>query len=43
LIAAGFQVIRTNWRELIEEPELVVNAVRAVLERVGALAVNSAP
>jgi hypothetical protein len=33
LIAAGYQVIRTNWHELIEEPELLVNAVRAVLQR----------
>jgi very-short-patch-repair endonuclease len=33
LIAAGFQIIRTNWRELLEEPELLVNAVRAVLQR----------
>lgn len=43
LIAAGFQIIRTNWHELVSEPELFVNAVRAVLERVGALAVDSAP
>ncbi|MEY2478195.1 MAG: hypothetical protein QOG87_3510 [Actinomycetota bacterium] len=33
LIAAGYQVIRTNWHELIEEPDLLVNAVRAVLQR----------
>ena len=37
LIASGFQIIRTNWHELVTEPELLVNAVRAVLERVGAL------
>jgi predicted transcriptional regulator of viral defense system len=43
LIAAGYQVIRTNWHELVTEPELLVNAVRAVLDRVGALAVDSAP
>jgi very-short-patch-repair endonuclease len=43
LIAAGYQVIRTNWHELVNEPELLVNAVRAVIERVGALRVDSAP
>jgi hypothetical protein len=43
LVAAGFQIIRTNWHELVNEPELLVNAVRAVLERVGALRVDSAP
>ena len=43
LIAAGYQVIRTNWHELVTEPDLFVNAVRAVLERVGALRVDSAP
>ena len=43
LIAAGFQIIRTNWYELVNEPELLVNAVRAILERSGALTVSSAP
>lgn len=33
LIAAGYLVIRTNWWELINEPELFVSAVRALLER----------
>jgi very-short-patch-repair endonuclease len=42
LVAAGFQVLRTNWYELVTEPELFVNAVRAVLDRVGALHVDSA-
>lgn len=37
LIAAGYQVIRTNWHELVTEPELFTNAVRAVLDRVGAV------
>ncbi|MEY2566842.1 MAG: hypothetical protein QOE35_1371 [Actinomycetota bacterium] len=41
LIAAGFQVIRTNWHELVTEPELFVDAVRTVLERSGALTTNS--
>jgi len=31
LIAAGFQVIRVNWRQLTTEPELFVAAVRALL------------
>lgn len=43
LIAAGYQVIRTNWHELVSEPQLFTNAVRAVLQRVGALTVDSAP
>jgi len=33
LVAAGYQVIHTNWRELVTEPEILVNAVRAVLQR----------
>jgi very-short-patch-repair endonuclease len=33
LVTAGFQVIHTNWRELLAEPEILVNAVRAVLGR----------
>jgi len=33
LVAAGFQVIRTNWQQLLTEPELFVNAVRAVFRR----------
>jgi very-short-patch-repair endonuclease len=36
LIAAGFQITRTNWHELINEPELLVEAVRAVLARAAA-------
>ena len=32
LIAAGFQIVRVNWRQLTQEPELFVAAVRAVLE-----------
>jgi very-short-patch-repair endonuclease len=31
LTAAGFQIIRVNWRQLTNEPELFAAAVRAVL------------
>jgi very-short-patch-repair endonuclease len=31
LIAAGFQIIRVNWRQLTDEPELFLAAVRTVL------------
>ena len=33
LTAAGYHVIRTNWGQLVDEPELFVNAVLGALER----------
>jgi very-short-patch-repair endonuclease len=33
LTAAGFHVIRTNFQQLVEEPELFVNAIRGALAR----------
>ena len=36
LIAAGYYIVRTNWRELVEEPELFTGAVAALLERAAA-------
>ena len=33
LTAAGYHVLRTNWRQLVEEPEIFVAAVRGALER----------
>jgi very-short-patch-repair endonuclease len=33
LTAAGFHVIRTNWRQLLEDPDLFVAAVRGALRR----------
>lgn len=33
LTAAGFHVIRTNYQQLVEEPELFVNAIRGALAR----------
>ena len=36
LRAAGWQVIRVNWHQLIEEPELVVRAIKVGLKPVAA-------
>lgn len=36
LTAAGWRVIRVNWHQLIEEPQLFVNALRAILTRTAA-------
>jgi very-short-patch-repair endonuclease len=33
LAAAGYQVLRVNWWQLVHEPELFVAAVRAQLSR----------
>lgn len=33
LTAAGFHVVRTNWRQLLEDPDLFVAAVRGALRR----------
>ena len=32
LIAAGYYIVRTNWRELVQEPELLTDALAALLE-----------
>jgi very-short-patch-repair endonuclease len=36
LTAAGYHVIRTNWGQLVDEPELFVNAVLGALARAAA-------
>ena len=36
LTAAGWRVIRVNWHQLLEEPNLFVDAVRATLARAAA-------
>jgi very-short-patch-repair endonuclease len=36
LTAAGYHVIRTNWGQLVDEPELFVNAVLGALQRAAA-------
>ena len=36
LTAAGYHVIRTNWGQLVDEPELFVNAVLGALTRAAA-------
>lgn len=36
LAAAGWRIIRVNWHQLIDEPELFISAVRSFLRRAAA-------
>jgi very-short-patch-repair endonuclease len=36
LLAAGWNLVRVNWHQLVEEPELFVRAVRAKLRAAAA-------